>query len=59
MQKRLKTAYNKAFRKISQNVNIAGFRKGKAPKNIVENMLEPKESRLKPLKTFSLKNFQR
>ena len=28
--------YNKACRKISESVNIHGFRKGKAPKNIVE-----------------------
>lgn len=28
--------YEKACKRISQNVNIAGFRKGKAPKNIVE-----------------------
>lgn len=29
-------AYNKALKRVSQNINIAGFRKGKAPKNIVE-----------------------
>jgi len=29
-------AYNKAFKRISRNINIAGFRKGKAPKAIVE-----------------------
>lgn len=29
-------AYNKALKRVSSNVNIAGFRKGKAPKNIVE-----------------------
>jgi len=34
--KEAENAYNKAFKKISQNINIAGFRKGKAPKNIVE-----------------------
>lgn len=28
--------YNKAVRKISEHVNIPGFRKGKAPRNIVE-----------------------
>lgn len=28
--------YNKAVKKISEYVNIAGFRKGKAPRNIVE-----------------------
>ena len=28
--------YSKACRKISETVNIHGFRKGKAPKNIVE-----------------------
>lgn len=34
--KEAQDAYNKAFKRISQNVNIAGFRKGKAPRNIVE-----------------------
>lgn len=29
-------AYNKAVRRISENLNIPGFRKGKAPRNIVE-----------------------
>ena len=28
--------YEKACKRISQNVNIAGFRKGKAPRNILE-----------------------
>ena len=29
-------AYNNAVRKISQYVNIDGFRKGKAPRSVVE-----------------------
>lgn len=28
--------YNKAVRKISEHVNVPGFRKGKAPRNIIE-----------------------
>ncbi len=31
--------YSKACRKISENVNIHGFRKGKAPKNVVEKIV--------------------
>ena len=31
-----KTAYDKAFRQNSRKINIPGFRKGKAPKSIVE-----------------------
>lgn len=34
--KEAQSAYNKALKRVSQNVNIAGFRKGKAPRNIVE-----------------------
>lgn len=30
------TEYNKACKRISERVNIAGFRKGKAPRNILE-----------------------
>ena len=36
MQKRLRMPIIEHLKRISQNVNIAGFRKGKAPKNIVE-----------------------
>ena len=36
MTKTAANEYNKACRKISESVNIHGFRKGKAPKNIVE-----------------------
>ncbi|MEX2314206.1 MAG: trigger factor, partial [Thermomicrobiales bacterium] len=32
-------AFNKAFRKISREVAIPGFRKGKAPRHIVEGMV--------------------
>lgn len=28
--------YNKAVKRISENINISGFRKGKAPRNLVE-----------------------
>ena len=31
--------YSKACRKISETVNIHGFRKGKAPKNVVEKFV--------------------
>lgn len=34
--KEAKNAYDKAFKKMSQSVNIAGFRKGKAPAAAVE-----------------------
>ena len=32
-------AYNKAFNKIAAKTNIDGFRKGKAPKNILKRLL--------------------
>lgn len=31
--------YNKACKRLSQRVNIAGFRRGKAPRNIVEKAI--------------------
>lgn len=34
--KTAKDAYNKTLRRFSENINIAGFRKGKAPNNVVE-----------------------
>jgi len=35
-EKNAEKEYEKACKRIAQNVNIAGFRKGKAPKNIIE-----------------------
>lgn len=35
-EKNAEKEYEKACKRIAQNVNIAGFRKGKAPRNIVE-----------------------
>ena len=32
--------YNKACKRISERVNIAGFRKGKAPRNILEKHMK-------------------
>ena len=34
-------AYNKAFNKIAAKTNIDGFRKGKAPKNILKKVINP------------------
>ena len=31
-------AVNKAYRKSVKNINVPGFRKGKAPRNIIEKM---------------------
>ena len=34
-------AYNKAFNKLAANTSIDGFRKGKAPKNILKKVINP------------------
>lgn len=38
---RYEAAYDKAFRKVAQQVNIPGFRKGKAPRPVVERHVGP------------------
>ncbi len=38
---RAQKAYDQACRQLSQKVNIPGFRKGKAPKNVIEKTLGP------------------
>ncbi|MCY4616029.1 MAG: trigger factor family protein, partial [Chloroflexi bacterium] len=38
-QERLDGALEKAVQKVSQQVRIPGFRPGKAPRHIVENMV--------------------
>ena len=34
-------AYNKAFNKLAAKTSIDGFRKGKAPKNILKKVINP------------------
>lgn len=34
---KVKTAFDKAYRQLAKKVNIPGFRKGKAPKNIIQS----------------------
>jgi len=38
---RFDAAYDKAFKKVAQQVNIPGFRKGKAPRPVVERHVGP------------------
>ena len=40
-EKTWKDAQEKAFNKLAENVTIDGFRKGKAPKNLVKSKIEP------------------
>ena len=49
--------YEKACKRISQNVNIAGFRKGKAPKNIIEKYVGVDSIRREALETILPKTF--
>ncbi len=55
--KEAENAYNKAFRKISQNINIAGFRKGKAPKNIVEKYVGVERIKAEAIENLFPKEF--
>ena len=57
--KEAENAYNKAFRKISQNVNIAGFRKGKAPKNIVEKYVGAERIKAEAIEDIFPKEFSK
>ena len=38
-EKTANDAYNKTLKRIGSNINIAGFRKGKAPNNVIEKYL--------------------
>ena len=40
-EKSWKDAQDKAFNKLAENVTIDGFRKGKAPKNLVRSKIDP------------------
>ena len=40
-EKTWKGAQDKAFNKLAENVTIDGFRKGKAPKNLVKDKIDP------------------
>ncbi len=55
--KEAESAYNKAFKKISQNVNRAGFRKGKAPKNIVEKYVGVERIKAEAIENIFPKEF--
>lgn len=51
-------AYNRAVRKISEYVNIPGFRKGKAPRNIVEKQVGVDRIKQEALEYILPKSFQ-
>ena len=40
-EKTWKGAQDKAFNKLAENVTVDGFRKGKAPKNLVKDKIDP------------------
>lgn len=40
-EKTWKDAQDKAFNKLAENVQIDGFRKGKAPKNLIKSKIDP------------------
>jgi len=50
--------YNKAAKKISEHVNIAGFRKGKAPRNLVEQHVGAERIKHEALEGLLPKAFQ-
>ena len=55
--KEAQNAYNRALKRISSNVNIAGFRKGKAPKNIVEKYVGAERIKTEAIENVFPKEF--
>ncbi len=51
-------AYNRASQRISQHVNIPGFRRGKAPRNVVEQHVGAERIKYEALETLLPKVFQ-
>ena len=51
-------AYNKASMRISQHINIPGFRKGKAPRNVVEQHVGVDRIKYEALETLLPRVFQ-
>ena len=52
-------AYNKAVRTFSQHVNVPGFRRGKAPRNIVERQIGKERIVAEALETILPSAFQK
>lgn len=50
--KAAKDAYNKMLKKMGANVNIAGFRKGKAPSNVIEKYIGTDSIKAETLNTL-------
>ena len=51
-------AYNRASSRISQHINIPGFRRGKAPRNVVEQHVGAERIKYEALETLLPKVFQ-
>ena len=51
-------AYNRAVQRISQHINIAGFRRGKAPRPIVEQNVGKERIKYEALESLLPKVFQ-
>lgn len=51
-------AYNRASARISQHINIPGFRRGKAPRNVVEQHVGAERIKYEALETLLPKVFQ-
>ena len=51
-------AYNRASQRISQHVNIPGFRRGKAPRNVIEQHVGAERIKYEALETLLPKVFQ-
>lgn len=51
--------YNKTLKRIGSNINIAGFRKGKAPNNVIEKYVGPDRLKIETIEAIFPQEFSK